>query len=245
MFDDTNPNLIPGSAQAVGGYVNGKWQTFATIVKKFPNAKHLSIAVTAAADAECLDVERGDAVNSQAPAWVKRQIARGVHRPVIYTSVSNVGALLKVLNAAGIHREDVRIWSAHYNYRAHICGPSCGFGNFNADATQYTDRYSGKSLDATLCGPNFFLAVAPKPVPKPPAPKPPAPKPAPKPVPAPPPVVPPAPKPNVVPKGMIEVVLTNKDGSKLTELDTPASFMRRAQEFAKGLFRAMSERRSL
>jgi len=192
MFDDTNPNLIPKDALAVAGYVNGNYITWHTVLNKFPKAKHLAIAVTAGVDAECLDVERGDAIPSQAPAWVKRQITRGVHRPVVYTSASAVPVLLNALAKAGIHREDIRLWTAHYTGRAHICGPSCGFGNFNADATQYTDRYAGKSLDASICGPNFFLAVAPKPVPKPPAPKP-------LPPPPPPPVVPPAPKPKPKP----------------------------------------------
>src|SRR6266487_4563491 len=76
---------------------------------------------TAHADAQCLDVEPGDATNADAPAWVKRQIARGVYRPVVYTSLSNVNALLRALAAAGISRPQVRLWTAHYTGREHLC----------------------------------------------------------------------------------------------------------------------------
>src|SRR5690242_9557224 len=101
MFDDVQEGLIPANAQAVAGYVNGKYANWNRVLLRFPKAKHLSIAVTASADAECLDVERGDATNAQAPVWVKRQIKRGVYRPVVYTSQSNVPALLRSLAGAG------------------------------------------------------------------------------------------------------------------------------------------------
>lgn len=157
MYDDVSTALIPANAQAVAGYVNGKWPTYATVVKQWPNAHHLSIAVSASADADCLDVEAGDATNDQAPAWVKRQLGRGLKRPVVYTSVSNAQALLTTLARAGIKRSDIRLWTAHYNGVQHRCGPACGYGlQTTADATQYTDKALGRSLDATLCGPRFF-----------------------------------------------------------------------------------------
>src|SRR5438067_2070247 len=141
MYDDVNLSLVPADAQAVAGYVNGRWPTYSEVVRRWPKAKHLSIAVTAHADADCLDVEPGDAPNSAAPGWVKRQIARGVHRPVVYTSVSNAVALLKTLANAGIKRNQIRLWTAHYSGREHLCGPACGFGlQTTADATQWTDR---------------------------------------------------------------------------------------------------------
>lgn len=167
MYDDISLALIPANAQAVAGYVNGRWPTYNEVVRRWPNAKHLSIAVTAHADAECLDVEPGDATNVSAPAWVKRQMARGVHRPVLYTSLSNVTALLRALAVAGITSKQVRLWTAHYTGREHLCGPACGFGlRMTVDATQWTDRALGRSLDQSLCADGFF-ATAPKPTPKP------------------------------------------------------------------------------
>lgn len=171
MYDDTNVALIPADAEAVAGYVNGKYTTFPELVKRFPHAKHLSIAVSSHADADCLDVERGDATNDVAAGWVHRQIARGVKRPVIYTSVSNAAALLRALAAGGIERSSIRLWTAHYSFQEHLCGPGCGFGAVHADATQWSDKSHGRSLDQTICSASFFGAV-PVP-PKPPKPKPP------------------------------------------------------------------------
>lgn len=157
MYDDVNLSLIPRNAEAVAGYVNGHYQTWESVKRDFPHAKKLSIAVTASADAECLDIERGDAVPSQAPAWVVRQKKRGVKKPVVYSSVSEMPAVLRALDRAGIKRSAVRVWTAHYNYKPHLCTSKCGFGfTGKADATQYTNRALGRSLDASLCSPSFF-----------------------------------------------------------------------------------------
>lgn len=96
MFDAVDIGQIPGDAPIVAGYVNGNYVTFNQLSARFPNARHLSIAVTA--DADVLDVEPGDAVADQVPAWYRRQKARGVARPVIYASVSRMTAeILPVL----------------------------------------------------------------------------------------------------------------------------------------------------
>jgi hypothetical protein len=116
--------------------------------------------VSYSANAECLDVEPRDATNAVAPAWVKRQIARGVKRPVIYTSVSNARVLLNTLAQEGIGRDDIRLWTAHYTGKAHRCSPACGFSfNTTADATQWTDKSLGRNLDESLCDDRFFGAA--------------------------------------------------------------------------------------
>ena len=164
MYDDVSVSLIPRNAEAVAGYVNGRWATWNEVVRQFPNAHKLSIAVSASADAECLDLEPGDAVNAQAPAWVKRQQARGIKRPVVYTSVSNAQPLLNTLSAAGIGREQVRLWTAHYTGKPHFCDFRCYRGfNSAADATQYDDKALGRSLDVSLCRDDFFGGVLRKP----------------------------------------------------------------------------------
>ena len=159
MFDSIYIGQIPSGAAAVAGYVNGRWPTYASLVGRFPKAHVLSIAVSSYADAECLDVEKGDATNEVAAGWVKRQQARGVRKPVVYTSVSNARALLDALAGEGIRRQDIRLWTAHYTFTAHLCGPACGFGfQGSADATQYHDHAFGRSLDASLVADGFFPA---------------------------------------------------------------------------------------
>lgn len=157
MYDSIIVDRIPLDAAAVAGYVNGRWPTFPVLARTHPHARRLSIAVTAFADADCLDVEKGDATPAEAPAWVLRQHARGVKRPVVYTSLSQAKTVLAALNAHGINRSQVRLWTAHYTGKPHRCSPLCRFGLWTrADATQYTDKAHGKSLDASLCAPRFL-----------------------------------------------------------------------------------------
>lgn len=157
MFDSVDVMQIPADAAAVAGYVNGRWQTFPELEKLFPTAHRLSIAVTVHADAECLDVEKGDATPDQALAWVKRQLALGVKRPVVYTFLAQAATLQAALKDAHITRDEYRLWTAHWIYKPHRCNPACGFGfKDTADATQYSDHALGRNLDASLCAPDFF-----------------------------------------------------------------------------------------
>lgn len=164
MYDSVTLSAIPHDAVAVAGYVNGHWPTYPSLVRWWKNAHQLSIAVSADADADCLDVEQGDAAPGEAPLWVKRQLKRGVYRPVVYSSVSQMPAVLAALEKAGVKRTDVRVWTAHYTGKPHRCTAACGFGFQGvADATQYDNRALRRNLDASLCAPGFFA--------KPPAPR--------------------------------------------------------------------------
>jgi hypothetical protein len=157
MYDSIDVGEIPSTAKAVAGYTSGFWPTFKSLAARFPKAHRLSIAVTASQDAQCLDVEPGDATPAQAPGWVKRQHARGVKRPVVYSSLSQMATVLSALSRAGVDRDEVRVWTAHYNGQPHRCSPKCGFGlRTVADATQYTDHALGRNLDASLCSGRFF-----------------------------------------------------------------------------------------
>lgn len=159
MYDDVNVSLIPVSAQAVAGYVDGRWPTYAQLVKKFPHAQHVvSIAVFPSDNAEVLDVEPGDATVAQAADWVKRQKARGVKKPVVYTAASWGQSLVNALTLAGLkYGTDYLWWSAHYTYKPHLCSSKCGFGiRVIAHVTQWTDKAEGKSLDESLCSAEFF-----------------------------------------------------------------------------------------
>lgn len=157
MYDSTDVGQIPARAAAVAGYVNGRWPTFPTLAVSHPHAHRLSIAVTASADAECLDVEKGDARPDEAAAWVKRQHARGIQRPVVYCNLSTAPAVLVALGFAQIERHHFRLWTAHYTGKPHRCTEKCGLGfRDEADATQYYDRAMGRSLDVSLCRPGFF-----------------------------------------------------------------------------------------
>lgn len=189
MFDDINPGTMPsGSNYAYACYIDGLWPYFHELAARFPKAAEkgrlLDVAVFASDNATCLDIERGDATIEQAPEWFERQVLRGVYRPVLYTSASNMKALELAMARRHIPRSAYRLWSAHYTGKAHICGPkTCGYGMSLADGTQWTDFALGVNLDESLLLGSFF-----DPRPAPPAPKPvdpPAPVPTPDPDPAP------------------------------------------------------------
>jgi len=149
MYDDVTISLIPPSAKAVAGYVNGQYANFSALKTRFPNAKHVSIATDAAFNADCLDVETGDATPAQAPAWVARQLKLKPNvKPKVYANRSTMPSVKAALMQAGFHPGDVLLWVAEYTYKAHI--PN-GF-----DACQWTDQALGRSLDASMCKASFF-----------------------------------------------------------------------------------------
>lgn len=151
MFDSVNLDTVPASAQAVAGYTSGNWPTFPEVQRRWPHARHLSIAISARHDAECLDIEPGDSVPADAPGWLIRQEARGVHRPVVYGSESTLPQIFGALERARIARSRYRVWSAHYTFTPHV--------DDHADATQWTDKALGRNLDESLCRPSFFDIV--------------------------------------------------------------------------------------
>lgn len=161
MYDTAQNEQFPPGAQAYAAYVDGAigdQPNYAYIVKTFPKAYHLSIALYASNNADALDVEPGAASPSDVPGWYSRQKSRGVQRPCVYASVSTMaGSILSVLSEANIARSDVRLWSAHYGLGQHICGPaSCGAVSVGMDGTQWTSNALGRNLDQSLLQPNFF-----------------------------------------------------------------------------------------
>lgn len=166
MWDSVDLAQIPADAQFLACYVDGWYANAAEAARRFPHARILTIAVSAAHDADCLDIEQGDATPADAAAWFLRQEARGITRPCLYASADLMQtAVLPALHAAGISRDAVRLWSAHYTGSPHRCGPSsCGLLSGDADGTQWTDAALGRNLDQSLLLPDFFGA-APAPIP--------------------------------------------------------------------------------
>lgn len=162
MFDSTDVSQLPASAPAVAGYVNGAWPTFEQLVHDFPHAFKVSIDVNGTGIATILDVEPGDATNAGAAGWFKRRRSQGAPLLGFYTSVSNAPALIATLAAAGIKRSEYLLWTAHYTFTPHICGPhTCAWPGLaeGADATQWTDKALGRNLDQSMCHPHFFLGA--------------------------------------------------------------------------------------
>lgn len=157
MFDSIDVGSLPPGAVAYAGYVGGEWPTFAALKSRFSGASLLSVAIASDEFAMCLDVESGNATNAQVYDWY--DMVKGTYPcPVIYTSASNVAALIATMTANKIPRNGYLIWSAHYTGAAHVCSPSaCGYPQ--ADGTQWTDDAVGGSCDESLLLPYFFTAI--------------------------------------------------------------------------------------
>lgn len=148
MFDSVDLTQIPRAAVAVAGYVDGYWRTSALTRALWPHSWHLSITTDGLRDADCIDVEAGDATPEIVPSWIRRFHANREMKPCIYASLSTMPEVRRALSHAGILRGEVRLWVAHYTDVPHI---EPGY-----DACQYTDHWDGRNLDASLCEPHFF-----------------------------------------------------------------------------------------
>jgi hypothetical protein len=152
MFDDTTVSLIPFTARAVAGYVNGAYRTIGPLLLRFPRSRVVTIAVNSLGRAQFLDIERGNATIADAPDWWRHTSqARGPYIPE-----SDAAELVAHLEAHGIHRHEYVLWTAHYNGERHICAPeTCGCA-VRADGTQWTDRANSRSLDESWLHLSFW-----------------------------------------------------------------------------------------
>lgn len=161
MFDSVTPADIPMTGMdAVLAYVNGRYNTLAAIRQRYPHLPILTCSVNSSGNAQCLDVENGDATPADVPGWLDRQkTLKKTEIQIIYTPASQISA---VRAHAGSRR--YLLMSAHYGAGPHICGPrTCGYPQ--ADATQWDDHGPhGEHYDRTLMSAAFFAAFGPKPV---------------------------------------------------------------------------------
>lgn len=150
MEDDVTTALFTPGCQAYAGYWNGPFANM-TAVRAYAasqRARSFSYTPDGAPGADGIDIEPGDAVPGNAPAFY-RQGGR-----YFYSMASETQQVINALAAAGVPRSAYKLISAHY-IGEHMCGPrTCGYPQ--ADATQFTDTYLGRSLDCTLFDATFF-----------------------------------------------------------------------------------------
>jgi hypothetical protein len=164
-FDSTTVSAIPRSAKAAFGYIGGSWPTYENgeLKRRVPLARKVSIAVASRYDADMLDVEPGDAAVADCPNWFRRQLAkpkkklRRRRKPKFYGSVSSIDGIVEGLAAAGHHRDEFRLLSAHVGAGKHICGPkTCGETKYECDGTQFDWTARGRNLDESVLKPSFW-----------------------------------------------------------------------------------------
>ena len=169
---DSNPGQTFSGLKmdAVAAYGNGNFANFKAAKKAFPGTQVLEIDVNGEGIGNVGDFEPGDMLPSKAGGWAKGRIAAGVHRPVIYFSASHWQEVMQSLKDAGLGRKDVRIWTAHYTGKSHLCSPACKKLGITgkADATQWGSadaagtlpaQYAGRNLDVSKTAPSFFAGT--------------------------------------------------------------------------------------
>lgn len=165
MPDSITPGNMPMGFAAYLGYCDGRWPTAPRLPALFPGAKIVSLTVTGATDnADGCDQETGDLGPSSAAMWLKHQLLSGRQRPVLYASRDSVPLTLSILAPLGVGRSQLRILSAHYTGKPHICSPAACGASFTADGTQWTSQYpglSGSRIDMSCLADDFFGAPAP------------------------------------------------------------------------------------
>lgn len=148
-----------------GGYNAGHWDNWAALIAwtkvHSPGAHLVSITPFVTGGSWCLDIEPGDAVAADAPAFFRVDHA-GHAKPIFYTSAGDLQAVINYLSRAGISRDRYYLWSAHW-IGQHLCGPKvCGYPA--CDATQYR---STRTYDQDIFSSYMFGAAPPPPPPNP------------------------------------------------------------------------------
>ena len=132
MYDGIYASDVPAGAQLYASYVDGDWPDYPAMAAKFPNAVHVSVAVTASYNGgKALDVENGDATPAQSVDWVIARRADG-QDPTVYCSVSNWPAVKSAFAIRSVSAP--HYWVADYSLGDN---PSIPDG---AVALQYTDK---------------------------------------------------------------------------------------------------------
>ena len=148
-------------------YGNGSYENYNAARKAYPRLRCLEIDVWGQGIGNTGDFEPGDMALDHAGRWAAGRIAAGVWRPVIYFSIGSWDPIAASLKAAGVSRSDIRIWSAHYTGREHLCTSACqGTFTGTADATQWGSpkpkntlppAYASRNVDISKTSPNFWV----------------------------------------------------------------------------------------
>lgn len=161
LYDSITLSNIPVSARAVAGYVDGRWRTWDAVLQRWPRARHISITVTGASEADAADVETGDLTPQGGIAWLRRMHALGHPAPALYADLDTWATQLQPLLSREFERSQYRVWTAHYTHRWHRCSPTCDPRLvIPVDATQFTDVALNRDLDASAASTRLFVRHA-------------------------------------------------------------------------------------
>ena len=170
MYDSTNVDDIPHSAEMVAGYIDGRCPTWFEVRARFHHlSPHYTPTIATSpystakgwSVADVLDVEPGNfSINGSPgwglgliPEWVQHQRKVKPHQaPVVYVSLSFVDLVKAELDHAGVAHP--QWWIADWTGVPHLVSGSV--------ATQYADpTTSGGHFDLSVVSPDFPTLVVP------------------------------------------------------------------------------------
>jgi hypothetical protein len=132
MYDGIVPGEVPAGAQLYAAYLDGNWPDYNALVARYPNAVHVSIAVSSSYNGgKVLDVENGDATPAESVNWVLNRRKAGVD-PTVYCSMSAWASVQAAFKARGVPQP--HYWVADYSLGNNPAIPA------GAIALQYADR---------------------------------------------------------------------------------------------------------
>lgn len=172
-YDSIQNNIPQDDAEVIFGYTNGSWPTARDGWFTVHRALHKYLINIHAdeRDGHILDCESGDEPPEDLDAiaaWAEAAIQRNGFAG-IYAAVSNIAGIVEGLEARGIARELLWVWSAHVESLgaepaswAHVCGwGRCQYNDVKCNATQWDFHADGEVLDQSLI---LTLPARPAPV---------------------------------------------------------------------------------
>jgi peptidoglycan hydrolase-like protein with peptidoglycan-binding domain len=139
--DSVSPSGMNRGLSVYAGYGRGTYTNMQAVKQRFPGAKYLSVSPYVTVGVDCLDVEPGDAVPADCPAFVRGWTKVNTVKPVIYANASSMPSVISNLSKAGIARSQYFLWVAEWDHNTAI--PS------QYDAKQYwsTSGYDADSFN--------------------------------------------------------------------------------------------------
>lgn len=155
MYDSVTLSEIPNEPHAVLAYINGEFANYDEAKVRFPHARLLPTSVTGQVVAECYDLEKGDYLPQSAGVLWEFAHTRGVERPCMYASLSNMDTVKSSLAQKTSARDTFRLLVADWNGLAQLIP---GY-----DGHQFTNHALGRNLDESILASDFFAPAKPKP----------------------------------------------------------------------------------
>jgi peptidoglycan hydrolase-like protein with peptidoglycan-binding domain len=120
--DSVSPSGMNRGLSVYGAYGRGTYTNLNAVEARFPGAKYVSVSPYVTTGVDCLDVEPGDSVPADCPAFVRGWTPVNTNKPVIYANAGTMGAVISSLSSAGIARSQYYLWVAEWDGSSSIPG---------------------------------------------------------------------------------------------------------------------------